>query len=46
MIELKEIVREYRNGDVVTPALTGIDLCIRKGEFVAVKKTELVNHDI
>ena len=36
MIELKGIVREYRNGDVVTPALTGIDLCIRKGEFAAV----------
>ena len=36
MIELKGIVREYRNGDVVTPALTGIDLCIGKGEFAAV----------
>ena len=36
MIELKGIVREYRNGDVVTPALTGIDLCIGKGAFAAV----------
>ena len=36
MIELKGIVREYRNGDVVTPALTGIDPCIGKGEFAAV----------
>ena len=36
MIELKGIVREYRNGDVVTPALAGIDLCIGKGEFAAV----------
>ena len=36
MIELKGIVREYRNGDVVTPALTGIDLYIGKGEFAAV----------
>ena len=36
MIELKGIVREYRNVDVVTPALTGIDLCIGKGEFAAV----------
>lgn len=36
MIELKGIVREYRNGDVVTLALTGIDLCIGKGEFAAV----------
>lgn len=36
MIELKGIVREYRNGDVVTPALTGIGLCIGKGEFAAV----------
>lgn len=36
MLELKGIVREYRNGDVVTPALTGIDLCIGKGEFAAV----------
>lgn len=36
MIELKGIVREYRNGDIVTPALTGIGLCIGKGEFAAV----------
>ena len=36
MIELKGIVREYRNGDVVTSALTGIGLCIGKGEFAAV----------
>lgn len=36
MIELRGIVREYRNSDVVTPALTGIDLCIGKGEFAAV----------
>ena len=49
MIELKGIVREYRNGDVVTPALTGIDLCIGKGEFAAVMgasgsgKTTLMN---
>ena len=33
---MKGIVREYRNGGVVTPARNGSDLCIGKGEFAAV----------
>lgn len=39
MIELKEIIKEYRNDDVVTPALNGISLSIDKGEFVAIMGT-------
>lgn len=39
IIELKEITKEYRNDDVVTPALNEIDLEINKGEFLAVMGT-------
>lgn len=39
MIELKEITKEYRNDDVVTHALNGINLKIDKGEFVAIMGT-------
>ncbi len=39
MIELKHISKEYRSEDIVTPALTDIDLNIEKGEFVAVMGT-------
>ncbi len=35
LIELKTITKEYVNGDVVTPVLYGIDLQIKRGEFVA-----------
>ena len=39
MIELKQITKEYRNDEVVTPALNGVDLEIDKGEFLAVMGT-------
>ena len=39
MIELAEITKEYRNDDVVTPALNGINLKINQGEFVAIMGT-------
>jgi putative ABC transport system ATP-binding protein len=36
MIKLKGITKVYRAGDVLVPALRGIDLHIRQGEFVAI----------
>lgn len=39
LIELKDIGKEYRNDTVVTPALSGIDLRVEAGEFVAVMGT-------
>ena len=36
LIELRGITKEYRNDTVVTPALTGIDLTVQAGEFIAV----------
>lgn len=49
MIELKQITKEYKNDMVVTHALSGIDLKIRTGEFIAIMgasgsgKTTLLN---
>lgn len=39
IINLKEITKEYRNDDVVTPALNGINLKIDKSEFLAIMGT-------
>ena len=36
LIELKNIVKNYYNGDVVTKVLRGINLNIEEGEFVAI----------
>jgi len=36
MIRLKGITKVYRAGDVLVPALRGIDLHIQQGEFVAI----------
>lgn len=36
IIELKEVQKNYRVGDETVRALRGIDLCISKGEFVAI----------
>ena len=36
LIELKKIVKNYYNGDVVTKVLRDIDLSIEEGEFVAI----------
>lgn len=47
--ELKKISKEYRNDEVVTKALTDIDLSVVKGEFLAIMgasgsgKTTLLN---
>ena len=35
-IELKDVVKEYRTGDVVTRANDGINFEIEKGEFVVI----------
>ena len=39
LIELKALYKEYRNDDVITPALNDINLKIDKGEFVAIMGT-------
>ncbi|HVL37243.1 MAG TPA: ABC transporter ATP-binding protein, partial [Burkholderiales bacterium] len=36
LIELRGVTKVYRNGDVETPVLHGIDLAIGAGEFVAI----------
>ena len=36
MIRLRSIVKVYRAGDVLVPALQGIDLDIERGEFLAI----------
>ncbi|MGM9599626.1 MAG: ATP-binding cassette domain-containing protein [Faecousia sp.] len=49
MLELKNITKEYPNGDSVVHALRGVSLCFRKNEFVSVLgpsgggKTTLLN---
>ncbi len=36
LIELKNIIKNYENGDVVTKVLRGINLSVDEGEFVAI----------
>ena len=36
LIRVKELCKTYRRGDVEVPALRGVNLAIRQGEFVAV----------
>ncbi|MDD4476895.1 MAG: ABC transporter ATP-binding protein [Patescibacteria group bacterium] len=36
LLEVKNLKKEYRNEDVVTPALNGVSFKIEKGEFVAI----------
>ncbi|MDR2908324.1 MAG: ABC transporter ATP-binding protein [Oscillospiraceae bacterium] len=36
VLELKNLTREYRMGEVVVHALQGVDLAIREGEFVVI----------
>ena len=36
MIKVKNLTKTYTNGEVVTPVLKGIDMHIKKGEFVAI----------
>ncbi len=36
LIEVEDLRRDYRLGDVVVPALKGVSLTIQRGEFVAV----------
>ncbi|MBI1907814.1 ABC transporter ATP-binding protein [Candidatus Uhrbacteria bacterium] len=35
MLEVRDLKKDYVNGDVVTPVLRGVDLAIDAGEFVA-----------
>lgn len=34
-VELKDVIRIYREGDVETIALRGVDLCVARGDYIA-----------
>jgi len=36
MIEIKNLVKTFKDGDVVTPVLRGIDFTLKNGEFVVI----------
>lgn len=36
LIDVKNLSKEYRNGEVVTPVLRGLNFAIQKGEFAAI----------
>ena len=36
LIELKNIIKNYVNGDVVTKVLRSVDLSVKEGEFIAI----------
>ena len=36
MIEVKKLIRTFKNGDVETPVLKGIDFAVPNGQFVAI----------
>ena len=36
LIELKNIIKNYDNGGVITKVLRGVDLSVDEGEFVAI----------
>jgi putative ABC transport system ATP-binding protein len=35
VIDARGLDKSYRNGDLVTPVLHGVDLCVQRGDFVA-----------
>lgn len=49
LVEMEKVVKEYRMGEALVPALRGIDLTVGRGEFIAVwgpsgsGKTSLLN---
>jgi putative ABC transport system ATP-binding protein len=36
MIETKQLIKTFQNGDVLTPVLKGIDFKVREGEWIAI----------
>ena len=36
LIEIKDVTKDYQLGTVVVPALRGVDLLVKKNEYVAI----------